>query len=603
MIGRHAERELLDRCLRALEVSGQGATIYVEGESGIGKSRLVACLLEQARATSVRALVGHADAIEQTTHYHVWRPVLAELLGREAARDAATLRERLAAMLDADSLARAPLLGSLLPIPMPETPQTLRMEPQGRAEAARELLVAILERAVQRAPLLLVLEDAHWMDSGSWEIARLARERLPRLLLVVCARPMGPGLPEEAQRLRAAAGVQRVVLDVLEPDEALALVCERLDVDSLPEALARFIQQRAEGHPFFTEELTHSLRDHGLIAVEAGECTLVGSAAQLERLDLPETVQGVVTTRIDHLDPRQELTLKVASVLGRRFSVSDVSSVHPLEAEWEVVAGQLTAVAELGLVVAEPGDQYRFKHAIVQETAYRLLPFAQRCELHRRMAELLERTRAADLASSYPLLAHHWREAGDVDKQRNYLGLAGERALLRDYANTEAAQFLGELLALGDPQAAQGELGARVAIALPDGRRLAPQAVERARRERLLGEALMNLGRHAEGWPHMERALNGFGEALPRTRFSLVSSVVLELAALLLRKPSALPHRTPPEPARAVLAEIVRTWERIGIAGYSRGVSQQGITSTSQGVFALGILALLRAVKAAWAMG
>src|SRR5205085_9147768 len=140
------------------------------------------------------------------------------------------------------------------------------------------------------------------------------------LLLVLATRPLADPLPAEYRQLLAGRDTQRLRLESLSAEETLALVCQRLGVAVLPAAVAGLIREKAEGHPFFSEELAYALRDAGLIEIVDQECRVAAQAGDLHALDLPDTVQGIITSRIDQLNASQQLTLKVASVVGRIFA-------------------------------------------------------------------------------------------------------------------------------------------------------------------------------------------------------------------------------------------------------------------------------------------
>ena len=537
LVGRQAERAILAEELQALLRRGSGGVVFIEGEAGIGKSRLVEDALEKAHALDITTLVGAGDAIEKSTPYHAWRPVFRQLFGLETfSGNSEALQGRVLAWLQAECgpdsvlLRLAPLLDVVLPLDLPDNEITAQMTGKVRADNTRQLLVQLLQKVTQRGqdqperPYLLVLDDAHWLDSASWALALLVHQRIQPfdpLLLIFATRPIPQPWPVEYSRLREGAGVRSLLLDQLAPEEALALVCQRLGVSSLPEPVAEFIRNKAEGHPFFSEELAYALRDAGLIVIENGTCRLAGDAGQLEAaLNFPDTVQGVVTSRIDRLPPPQQLTLKVASVVGRIFAVRTLHDVYPIAGDKEHLAQYLETLARLDITpleANEPDLAYIFKHIITQEVAYNMMLFAQRQQLHRRTAEWYEQHYADDMTPFYPLLAHHWRRAGVVNKAIDYLEKAGEQAQ-RDYASQEAVRFFSQALRMVDQQPDETR---------PDqaGRTEVPQW-RRAYWELQLGKAYVHWRRLAEGRTHLERGLALLNLAAPGSRISLVRGLL-----------------------------------------------------------------------------
>ena len=553
LVGRAAERRLLAERLADLRTGRDAGVVVVEGEAGIGKSRLVEDLLDQAReGAPVTALLGGGEAIEASHPYHAWSRVFTAVFGigsmaadggpADAEARRAHVIAQLAQLPTEPERAHAgppprqlaPLLNLVLPLELPENDVTASMDSEARADNTRDLLVRVLQRAARAAPLLVILEDAHWLDSASWALARLVRQRVRPALLVVSTRPLGETLPLELRQLIHASDTRKVTLEALAPEEAVALVCRRLGVRSLPEPAAAFIRTRGAGNPFFSEELAYALRDAGLLVVADGECHVPPGASDLTRLDFPDTVQGVVTSRIDRLTPSQQLTLKVASIVGRVFKLRTVRDVHPMGDDLARLLDDLDTLRRLDITPlesSEPEPTYLFRHIITQEVASNLMLFAQRRQLHRAVADWYEREHAGDRSPVYGLLAHHWRSAvADphaepevTAKAIEYLDKAGEQAA-HSYANLEAIRFFTDAL---DLHAAQEP-------ALGEGRPWTEGQRRRAHWEQQLGEAHFRLGNAASARQHLQRCVALLGHPVagsPRTLpLRLVGAVVRQVA-------------------------------------------------------------------------
>ncbi len=522
MVGRVAEREVLTERLRTLE-KGTGGVVVVEGEAGIGKSRLVEDLLDQAESFAVTSMLGWGDAIEQATLYYAWRPVFAQLLDLDLLADTPEAqRKRVMARLEAspELLDLAPLMNAVLPLDLPDNELTAQMRGEARANKTHDLLLQILQEAVSASPLLLVLEDAHWLDSASWALAKLVSRDVQPVLLVLATRPMPDPPPSEYSQLLHDPDLVHLRLGALSPNQALSLVCARLGVTELPGSVADFIRHRTEGHPFFSEELAYALRDSGLITVEDGICRVAPQAGDLRTLRFPDTVQGVIAGRIDRLTPHEQLVLKVASVIGRVFPFCILHDIHPVEADRPCLTDHLSRLEQLDITpleTPEPDLAYIFKHIITQEVAYNLMLFAHRQLLHRTIAEWYERVYVDDLSPYYPLLTHHWSIAGDATKAIDYLEKAGDQAL-RSGACREAAGFFTRALEMDKEQKTRSE------------RR------RRGRWERRLGSALYGLGQFDRAREHLQRALALLGWPLPRTTFGLAVGVLGQLAFQILHR-------------------------------------------------------------------
>jgi class 3 adenylate cyclase/tetratricopeptide (TPR) repeat protein len=520
IVGRGTERSLLTQRIRAAR-AGRGGVVLIEGEAGIGKSRLVLDFLEQAEAHGVKAIVGSADAVESTTPYLAWRAIIEKVLELPANPEPRRARalEGLRARTDLERL--APLLNDVVPLGIPSNEVTEQMDGQVRADNTRALLVGLLEMAAAQGPTVVVLEDAHWLDSSSWALAWGISQRVPDLLLVLVMRPLGELAPAEYGRLQRAPGTQLLRLDALPAEDSVALVCRRLSVGSLPAPVAELIHNRAGGNPFFTEELTYALRDTGAIVVADGECR-IAPGADLDALSLPETVEGVVTSRIDRLLPPPQLVLKVASVVGHVFVQRIVSDIHPIPSDVPELTEHFATLHRLDLTAMEapePDPSWSFKHAITRDVAYNLMLFAQRRDLHRAAAEWYERNHGEELARFYPLLAHHWGRAEVAHKAIEYQVQSGEQALATG-AYREAALFLAEALSL-DRRARPARVG-------PADR------LRRARWERQLGEAHLGLGHTAEGRTHLMAALEALGAPAPGSKPRIAAGLARQVPVQVL---------------------------------------------------------------------
>lgn len=560
LVGRTEELAQLDEALAALR-QGRGGVVLLVGEAGIGKSRLVDELLTRANAVRVASLEGAADAMEQTTPYHAWRAACTHLLGLDAFDHGAARQEQVRASLgDMPEVLRLwPLLNGVLPLDLPDSDLTKHMTGKVRADNTRLLLAQILKRTAAAAPLLLVLEDVHWMDSASWALTLEVHREVPDALLVLATRPMGDQAPAEFTHLAHARGTVRLDLGPLPEEDTLALVCARLGVDRLPDTAAALIRDRAQGNPFFSEELAYALRDAGYLQITDGTCTVAPDAGDLSRLSLPDTVQGVVTSRIDRLSPAQQLALKAASVIGRVFAFRVLRDIYPVESDRPLLQDYLEAMHSLDLTLIEtpePNLSYIFKHVILHEVAYNLMLQAQREQLHRAAAEWYEETYAEDLPAHYPLLAHHWLKANVPAKALEYSAAAGEQALAKG-ADQEAVHFFTQALDL------DAALGADHAPAhVP---------VRRARWERQLAEARYNQGQIVEARPHLLNAMTLLGWPMPETRGARIRTIAHHAAVQALHRwfPARFFGRAGDQAERAV--EVVRCHLLIGEIHYLNG--------------------------------
>jgi ABC-type oligopeptide transport system substrate-binding subunit/class 3 adenylate cyclase len=465
LIGREAE---VTRLMAALDTvdAGESRVLIIEGPAGIGKSRLAAKLSQTVRERGLTDLVGAGQSIEHHTPYRAWRDIFLTYFDLKALTDPAMRQSRVRSTVKAltpEQILHLPLLNDVLNLRIPETDLTAALDPAQRRQTLVEFLLALLRAWVREHPLILVLENAQWLDSLSWQLvvhvveAMIAAEE--PMLLVLVTRPIEEDSFEGQQviNLRTLAETETLSLPPLSPEETvvIATACLGLPSGGLPAPIADLVLQRAGGNPFFAEQLVLTLQDQGLIEIskptnQLPQCTIVGDLSEASQT-LPSTIQGLILARIDRLlPPERQLTLKVGSVIGYIFPylpLSDTIKQHApitdvdLQSHLEALdASELTS-----RYAAQPELAYTFKQSIMQDVTYQSLPFAQRRRLHREVAQWYETTYATDLSLYYGLLAYHWSNTRDAEKAIHYLLLAGDEARGL-YALQEAIDYYRQAL-------------------------------------------------------------------------------------------------------------------------------------------------------------
>ncbi|HJS20413.1 MAG TPA: AAA family ATPase [Anaerolineales bacterium] len=462
LIGRKREKAILVDALQEAQRGAPFQAIVLHGEAGIGKSRLMEELLHHAQVSQMKVFSGAGDAIEKSNPYFAWRNVFYEVFGiAETISDRKAVLETVTGKLEGIEQGYSrymPLLNVLLPISIPENEFTSAMTSEVRGGNIRDLLVRLLQNEADRSPILVSLEDVHWLDSASWTLLSDVFQKVRPLLLAVNTRPYSPPVPPQFKELAERAETIFIRLDMMSLDEVDELVCQRLGIKSMPSEAGRLIREKSEGHPFFAEELGYALRDSGVLLIEGNECRLAPGLESLNSITLPDNLEAAITSRIDGLNPSQQLTLKVASVIGRIFAYRMLHAIHPIEADKPALNEYLTTFTRMSLTLIEfeaPDMAYIFKHAVTQEVAYNLMLYAQRRQLHQAVAEWIESNYEHEIASYYALLAYHWiQAAGDpepamrekvIRKAVDYLEKAGDQSL-NNFANAEAAKYFNDLL-------------------------------------------------------------------------------------------------------------------------------------------------------------
>lgn len=523
LLGRQTERQLLKRQLNRL-TRGESGLIVLEGEAGIGKSRLLLELREHSRQSSALLLVGGGDAITRSMPYHAWRPIFAQLYNQGTPDgDTELNRARILARLQLEPpwSELAPLLNPVLPLDLPETTLTLQMTSKARGEQTHQFLLHLLRENARMVPLLVQLDDAHWMDSASWALALAAVQQVHPLLMVVATRPFTEP-SAELQSLLQHPGATWISLRTLSEEDTGRLIAQRLGVRNVPTGLRQLVHERSNGQPLFCEEILDDLRARSLLQLADGEVQFEVEQLTTEP-ELPRSLEGLITSRIDRLSPAQQLTAKVASVVGRPFSYQLLHDIHPIDADRKLLRETLQALEKMeilqsigsGMTESGLAQLWSFRQATTREAVYQLMVHSQRQELHRAIARWYESHSDEDLRPYFGLLAWHYEQAGMWEQTLEALERAGEQAL-GSYGLREGIRFLTEALAL---------------LKRPECAQLRPSPLRQARWLQQLGEAYISMGELKSGCESLEAALRLLGRGRPSRRERLW--VDLALACLV----------------------------------------------------------------------
>ena len=433
-VGREAPlRTLLERLDRAVE--GHGTVLLLGGDAGVGKSRLVRDLKQEATARHIRVIEGRCSSTESSVPYAPFMDALRFRIAKGEGEEVAKILGPLRAIL-------APIFPQL------ESASTIS-ENASERERDRErpyaLIFGVLERLASADPMLLVLEDIHWADQTSLELLHHLAHRATslRLMMVVTYRSDELHAAHPLKRLLGSLARDRVGEDMrllpLDREETTEMLRCMLGSEPDP-AFAAEIWRRAEGNPLFVEELVSVLAEGGVLEPTAD------AAGALARTPLPSTVSEAILARVNALGPRAVETLSAAAVIGRVVEFDDLREVLGISEEELVdVLEQLVAHQLLREERNDRGDCYVFPHALMQETLYENIISRRRRLLHRRVAAVLEK-RAATTSRRLDELAYHFRLGGDHDHAYEYARLAGDEAV-RLRAWDDASQHYENALA------------------------------------------------------------------------------------------------------------------------------------------------------------
>lgn len=454
LVGREAELARVSAALERLR-DRRGGILSIVGEPGIGKSRLCLELRDAGTAMGCTSLEGRCTSYAGALPYWPFRDLLRGWL-EVTAQDPeiklrVALRRRIEKLVPGRSEELHPYLASVLGFNL-EQESAVRMaqlSPEAMQYRTFEVIAELFAAIATDGPLVVSLDDLHWADPTSLAlIERLlpVTEESP-LLLVLIQRP-DTEQGGWALRERAASEYRHVFDEIalvpLTESAGAALVEALMEGAALPDELRARLLSYAEGNPFYLEELVRSLVDQGVLRREHGDWRDRGD----DLLTVPTTIEGLILARIDRLDPVWRELVTAASVLGRSFGMHELQAVSGLDAS--VVREATHHLLRLDFLREErrwPDPTYRFKHALIQETAYRTLVATRRESLHRRAAEWFESAHRDSPERFYGLLAHHYRAANDAELAMRYLRLAADSA--RDeWALDEAIQHYADLVPL-----------------------------------------------------------------------------------------------------------------------------------------------------------
>src|SRR5215207_1929765 len=548
MVGRAAELALIEQKLD-LALHGHGQIVGITAEAGMGKSRLMAEVIRMARGRNVLGHGGECQSFGTSTSYLVWQNIWRGFFDLDPAWSMAAQVESLERQLskiDLSLLPRLPLLGAVLNLQIPDNELTGSFDAKLRKESLESLLVDCLRKRARSIPLLLVLEDCHWLDPLSHDLLEVVGRAIADLpmLIVLAYRP--PQLDRfMAPRVRQLFYFTEIPLPDLPAEEIEQLVSFKLsqiygEQAKLPQALIEKISRRAEGNPFYIEELLNYLHDRELDPAQL---------EALEQIDLPDSLYSLILSRIDQLTENQKTLLKVASVIGRLFRAAMLWGIYNQFGDRERVRDDLNTLSDLDLTPKdspEPELAYLFKHILTQEVAYETLSFATRALLHDQIGQYIEHTYPDALDQYTDLLAFHFERSENLSKKREYLLKAAEAAQA-NYANMAAIAYYqkvlhllpeqeraGGLLKLGQVLELVGEWeNAQVLDQEAEALAARLHDVPRnARAQRALGWLLRKQGSYAEAESWLERARLSYQQLDDKAGISHVLSNIGEIYRL-----------------------------------------------------------------------
>ena len=470
------------KAVLARVLTGQGQLVLISGPAGVGKSRLVGELREdwiskfgdRPQATgfptspasdplsSITWLEGRCLELATATGYWPFMDMLRHILSEAEANDETTLALRLSTALQAlaarGALTRnqaeeiGPMLGRLLFLHFGSdwNDHAREIDPnqvrQRTSDAVRTLLAAL----ARRGPVALIFEDLHWADALSLDlIGQLTGTLASAPLLLVCV--YRPELAQAGEPLLALAQQQcpdrctALKLHELSLAQSHQLLASLLAIEQLPEQTRSLILDKAQGNPFFLEEIVRALIDSGLLFRHED---IWRARAEITDLPTPESVRSMLLSRVDRLPPEQRHLMQIAAVAGRFFQRRLLAALAPPGFDLE---GALAALSSLALIYQErsiPDVEYSFRHVLVQDAIYQALPGRRRALLHQQVAEALETLYSDNLGPHIEQLAYHYARSNVAAKTIGFQARADEKAQNASFNDETGSHYQGALVRL-----------------------------------------------------------------------------------------------------------------------------------------------------------
>jgi class 3 adenylate cyclase/tetratricopeptide (TPR) repeat protein len=440
LVGRTRELETLTSAFEATR-DGRGQIVFLVGEAGIGKSRLLHEFRGMLDDDSHTWILGRCASHARNTAYHAIVDAVRMAFGiQDADADDTVITKLKTSPLTVDGLEwTVPFVCQLLSLPVDDEAAEALDAASRRSETFRAIQ-ALLFRAAAQSPVVLAIEDLHWIDHASEELLGFLAESVPasKLILLLTHRP-GYAHPFGDRSYHI-----RLTVPPLSTREVGEIAGSVLKSAALPEALEELVGQKADGNPFFVEEVTKSLVEDGsLRRIDGG----VELTRPLEDISVPDSIQDVLMARLDRLEDAPKYALQLAAVIGREFALRLWNRIFDAEDGLDAVVEELRALELIYEKIGDPELAFRFKHALTCDVAYESVLRSRRKALHRIVGAAIQELYADRLGEHLPALAHHFRLGEDWELAFRYHTDASIKAA-EAFANQSAAEHCRQALSV-----------------------------------------------------------------------------------------------------------------------------------------------------------
>ena len=443
LIGRDQEMGVLEQAVQQL-MQGQGAVISICGEAGTGKSRLTREFKVRLDLDKIQWFEGHAYGYAQNTPYYPLIDLLKRAFqieeGDPPERIRAKIESGVTHLLGADNQAVA-YIGGLFSIPDPEAAEVSPELWRTRLHASiREIVSAF----AKQEPTVICFEDLHWADPSLIDLLNSLLKHQIHSVLFVCIYRPNFSLFDAQDRQNIDPAYQEIRLHELSALDTQVMLRSLLKSEDIPAELTEFVGKKAEGNPFYLEEVINSLIESGILIRESGGWKLTRSIIEA---DIPSSINGVLSARIDRLQKSAKRILQEASVIGREFAFGILDAVTEMKGNLKSNLLKLQGLEFIYEKNVFPELEYIFRHALTQEVAYNSLLLTHRKVFHEKIARAIETLYPERLEEFCEMLALHYSRSEEQEKAYHYLKLSGDKAYSR-FANWEAYRYYREAIAV-----------------------------------------------------------------------------------------------------------------------------------------------------------
>jgi adenylate cyclase len=554
LVGRQEELATLRQAVEEA-VEGSGRVCVISGEAGIGKSRLSSRVVELAEARGSLTLYGICYSYEAFTPFYPWKEVLVQAFQFQEGDGPEARLERIRRVfegLEDVGPEWVPVVATIMGLPVVEDELTAVLDARQKNLQLFLIIHQLLVKLSESTPLLILFEDLHWADSISLDLIEYLAARIYSLRLTLLA-TMRPG--DALRSLHGQDTFRLVELSQLNEADAREMLRLHLRLAPPNTALEDMLMAKVQGNPFFIEALVEGLVEEGHLEESTGGGRVLRRS--LQSIRIPDSIQDVVLNRIDLLPELEKLIVKVASVVGRIFSLDAVHELLPEGIELDEAKRAMATLTGLGMILLELEEPYTclFKHIVIRDVAYNTILVSGREKLHRRLARYLEKKAEDTHVKPAGILAYHYLTGNDEAKGLEYTLMAA-RSAKRQYANEEAihhynkalevlssSEALPRAVVLDDTRQVMLELAQTLlqsgnyqsAIQMFEQRLSDEDAADlRAEIHVGLGRAFQEKGESGRAIQELERALKLLGRAPPRNMAGLVVRTAFNLGVHLI---------------------------------------------------------------------